>query len=191
MYSCGPPVGRPAHLGHLRTNLLDDLIRRNAEHRHHLTVLSAQSIADAGHVTGSDAAVLARKHEDAFRADCSALNLRPIDQPLRASESIALMTGMIDRLMESGHAHAAPDGSVYFESRSFPGYGDLSGHKPAGDWALWHAAPEGAAPEGAAPEGGEPAWPAPLGTSWGAGFPGWATECSALALHHLGEAIDI
>jgi cysteinyl-tRNA synthetase len=205
MFSCGPPVDRPAHLGHLRTNLLDDLIRRNAERRHHLTVLSAQSIADAGHVTGTDA-VLARKHEDAFGADCSALNLRPIDQPLRASESIALMTGMIARLIESGHAHAAPDGSVYFEARSFPGYGDLSGHEPAGDWALWHAAPEAgapeagapeaaapeaAAPEAAAPEGGEPAWPAPLGASWGAGFPGWATECSALALHHLGEVIDI
>jgi cysteinyl-tRNA synthetase len=190
MYSCGPAVDRRAHVGDLRTYLLDDLIRRNAERRHHLMVLSAQGIADAGYVTGGSArgeaggaagggpAELARNNEEAFRADCSALNLLPAEQSPLASESIALITDMIAGLIDSGHAYPTPDGSVHFAVRSFPGYGELSGREPGsepgGDWVLWHVAPDGR-------------WPSP----WGSGFPDRSTECSALALHHLGEVIDI
>ena len=216
MYSCGPTVYRPAHVGNLRSYLLADLIRRNAEHRHHLVVLTCQNITDVGHLTDDDAAdpagedkilaqaraegraplELARFYERAFLADCSALNLRPAEHLPRASEGIGLMTAMISRLIETGHAYPAPDGSVYFGARSFPGYGELSGNRlddlrPGqrtggeveegkrfhADWALWKAAPEGR----------ELTWPAP----WGTGFPGWHTECSALSLHYLGEFIDI
>jgi cysteinyl-tRNA synthetase len=232
MYSCGPTVYRPAHVGNLRSYLLADLIRRNAEHRHHLTVLTCQNITDVGHLTDDDAVnggpanggaapnsgaagqagedkilaqaraegraplELARFYERAFLADCSALNLRPAEHSPRASEGIGLMTDMISRLIETGHAYPTPDGSVYFNARSFPGYGELSGnrlddlrpgHRTGGeieghkrfhaDWALWKAAPDG----------GELTWPAP----WGTGFPGWHTECSALSLHYLGEFIDI
>ena len=231
MYSCGPTVYRPAHVGNLRSYLLADLIRRNAEHRHHLVVLTCQNITDVGHLTDDDAASdgsvghdaaddgvtgpagedkilaqartegrapleLARFYERAFVADCSALNLRPAENSPRASEGIGLMTDMISRLIETGHAYPVPDGSVYFDARSFPGYGELSGnrlddlrpgHRTGGeveghkrfhaDWALWKAAPEGR----------ELTWPAP----WGTGFPGWHTECSALSLHYLGEFIDI
>ena len=221
MYSCGPTVYRYAHVGNLRSYLLADLIRRNAEHRHHLTVLTCQNITDVGHLTDDDAATdgapaqagedkvlaqaraedrtpleLARFYERAFLADCSALNLRPSEHSPRASEGIGLMTDMISRLIETGHAYPTPDGSVYFDARSFPGYGELSGnrlddlrpgHRTGGeiedrkrfhaDWALWKAAPEGR----------ELTWPAP----WGTGFPGWHTECSALSLHYLGEFIDI
>jgi cysteinyl-tRNA synthetase len=228
MYSCGPTVYRYAHVGNLRTYLLGDLIRRNAEHRHSLTLVTCQNITDVGHLTtddaaddraaddraadpagedkvlaqaraeGRSAAELSRFYEDAFHADCSALNLRPADQSPRASEWIGLMTEMIARLIESGHAYPTPGGSVYFDARSFPSYGELSGNRLASlrpghrdgageaeraeknfhaDWALWKGAPAD----------GELTWPAP----WGTGFPGWHIECSALSLHHLGEFIDI
>jgi cysteinyl-tRNA synthetase len=236
MYSCGPTVYRYAHVGNLRSYLLADVIRRNAEYRHHLTVLGCQNITDVGHLTDddpvSDGAAndgtandgaandgatgqagedkilaqaraegktpleLARFYERAFLADCSALNLRPADHSPRASEGIGLMTDMISRLIETGHAYPTPDGSVYFDARSFPGYGELSGnrlddlrpgHRTGGeiepykrfhaDWALWKGAPEGR----------ELTWPTP----WGTGFPGWHIECSALSLHYLGEAFDI
>ncbi len=164
MYSCGPTVYRYAHVGNLRTYLLADLIRRNAEYRHHLTVLACQNITDVGHLTedsaanpgtateaavtlgptdqegedkilaqaraeGRTALELARFYERAFVADCSALNLRPAEHSPRASEEIGLMTDMISRLIEAGHAYPTPDGSVYFEARSFPGYGELSGNR--------------------------------------------------------------
>src|SRR5580692_796909 len=215
MYSCGPTVYRAAHVGNLRTFLLADLIRRTAERRR-LTVIVGQNITDVGHLAddlepdpggedkvlaqaraeGVTAGQLARRHEDGFRADCAALNIRPPDFSPRASESIGLMTEMIAKLIETGHAYAAPGGSVYFDARSFPGYGELSGnrlgalrpgHRSGGeidgqkrfhaDWALW---------KGGRP-GRELTWPAP----WGTGFPGWHTECSAMSLQYLGDSIDI
>lgn len=164
IYSCGHTVDRRPHIGDLRSWLLPDLIRRNAERRHNLTVMTCQNIGNAA--------------DDAFRADCSALNLLPADSSPRASEWIGVMTEMTARLIESGHAHATPGGSVYFDARSFPSYGELSGSRePPADWVLWQAAPDG----------GEQSWPAP----WGTGFPSWDAECSALSLHNLGEVIDI
>ncbi len=106
------------------------------------------------------------------------------------------MIDMIARLIETGHAYVAASGSVYFDARSVPDYGALSGnrldelkpgHRTEGDvdeqkrfhadWALWKAAPVGR----------ELTWPAP----WGNGFPGWHTECSAMSLRFLGDVIDI
>ena len=215
MYACGPTVYRAAHVGNLRTFLLADLIRRTAERRR-LIVIVCQNITDVGHLAddlqpdpggadkvlaqaraeGVTALQLARRHEDGFRADCSALNIRPPDFSPRASESIGLMIEMIAKLIETGHAYATPGGSVYFDARSFPGYGELSGnrlgalrpgHRAGGeidgqkrfhaDWALWKGARAGR----------ELTWPAP----WGTGFPGWHTECSAMSLHYLGDVIDV
>ncbi len=177
MYSCGPAAYRYAHVGNLRAYLLADLIRRNAEHRHHLAVLTCQNITAVGDLAdeeagedkvlaearaeGRTALELARVYEDAFRADCSALNLRPAEHSPRASEWTGLMIEMIAGLIEAGHAYPAPDGSVYFDARSFPSYGELSGNRLAelragaargageagrgggagkrfhADWALW------------------------------------------------------
>jgi cysteinyl-tRNA synthetase len=215
MYTCGPTVYRYAHVGNLRSYLLADLIRRTAE-RHKMLVIVVQNITDVGHLAddseidplgedkvlaqaraeGRTALDLARHYEQAFRADCAALNLRPAEFSPRASESIDLMIDMIGRLLDSGQAYGTPDGSVYFDARSFPSYGELSGnrlddlrpgHRFGGgvdpgkrfhaDWALWKAAAEGR----------ELTWPAP----WGTGFPGWHTECSAMSLHFLGEVIDL
>lgn len=214
MYTCGPTVYRFAHVGNLRAYLLSDLIRRNAE-RHGLAVVACENITDVGHLAddgeidpggedkvlaqaraeGKSALQIARLYEDAFRADCSALNIRPPEYLPRASESIDLMIAMISRLIDDGHAYVS-GGSAYFDARSFPGYGELSGnsvnqlrpgHRSAGatdpakrfhaDWALWKAAPAGR----------ELTWASP----WGPGFPGWHTECSAMSLHYLGDSIDI
>jgi cysteinyl-tRNA synthetase len=190
MYTCGPTVYRQAHVADLRTYLIADLIRRNAERRHHIGVLTCENVADVGHLAdgaadeepredGRTTQELGRFHEDAFRADCSALNLRPADQSPRASESIATIIDVIAALVEAGHAYPAPDGSVYFDAGSFPSYGELArSHKRFhADWPLWRGAPAEQ----------EMTWPSP----WGTGFPGWHIECSALSLHHLGDVIDV
>ena len=212
VYSCGPTVYRPAHVGNLRSYLLADLIRRTAG-RHRLLVTSCQNITDVGHLAddteidpqGEDKVLaqaraegkspldLARYYEKAFHADCAALNIHPADSYPRASECIGLMIDLIARLIETGHAYAVPSGSVYFDARSFPGYGELSGNRLGdlrpgqqgvdpdkrfhADWALWKAAQAGRELTYAAP--------------WGTGFPGWHTECSAMSLHYLGETIDV
>ena len=215
VYSCGPTVYRLSHLGNMRAYLLPDLIRRNAE-RHGLAVILCQNITDVGHLVddaesdaagedkvlaearaeGSTAMAIARRYEEAFRADCATLNLLPPEYAPRASESIDLMIDMIGRLISGGHAYPVATGSVYFDARSFADYGALSGNRldalrPGyrsdgevdtrkrfhADWALWKEAPAGR----------ELTWPAP----WGSGFPGWHTECSALSLRFLGDAIDI
>jgi cysteinyl-tRNA synthetase len=215
MYTCGPTVYRFAHVGNMRSYLLSDLIRRNAE-RHGLAVIVCQNITDVGHLAddaeidpegedkvlaqaraeGKTALEIARFYENAFRADCAALNISPPDYSPRASDSIELMTDLIGQLIESGHAYVADTGSVYFDARSFADYGAISGnrldslrpgHRFQGgadphkrfhaDWALWKGAPSGR----------ELTWPTP----WGAGFPGWHTECSAMSLHYLGNVIDI
>jgi cysteinyl-tRNA synthetase len=215
MYACGPTVYRFAHLGNMRTFLLPDLIRRHAE-RQGLSMIVCQNITDVGHLAddaesdpdgedkilaqaraeGISALDMARFYEDAFRADTAALNILPPDYAPRASESIDLMIDMIGRLIETGHAYATASGSVYFDARSVPDYGAISGnrldelkpgHRAAGavaeekgfhaDWALWKSAPAGR----------ELTWPTP----WGTGFPGWHTECSAMSLKFLGDVIDI
>jgi cysteinyl-tRNA synthetase len=215
VYTCGPTVYRYAHVGNLRSYLLSDLIRRVAERRGR-RVTVCQNITDVGHLTndsdpdarGEDkvlaearaedrtALEIARHYEDAFHADLAALNIRPADHSPRASESIELMIDLIARLIDRRHAYPAADGSVLFDTRSFPGYGELSGNRLTGlrpgyrsagtvdaskrfhaDWALWKPAAGRT----------ELTWPSP----WGTGFPGWHTECSAMSLHYLGEHIDI
>jgi cysteinyl-tRNA synthetase len=215
MYTCGPTVYRHAHVGNLRSYLLSDLIRRTAELRG-LQVMVCQNITDVGHLAddadlepdGEDKVLaqaraegrtpveIARCYEEAFRTDLAALNIRPAEHSPRASESIPLMIDMIASLIESGHAYPAADGSVFFDARSFPGYGELSGNRlddlrpghrlRAGigankrfhaDWALW--------------KGTDPARQMTWDTPWGTGFPGWHTECSAMSLHYLGDVIDV
>jgi cysteinyl-tRNA synthetase len=215
VYACGPTVYRYAHVGNLRTFLLSDLIRRTAEQAG-LRVKLIQNITDVGHLQddsgidlggedkllaqaraeNKDPFVVARFYEDAFHADLALLNVRPADAYPRASEWIDSMIRLITKLIDGGHAYVV-DGSVYFDARSFPSYGAISGnrledlragHGATGestaegkrfhaDWALWKAA-------GAQRE---MTWESP----WGYGFPGWHTECSAMSVELLGETIDI
>lgn len=222
VYACGPTVYRDAHVGNMRTFLLTDLIRRTAA-LSGLTVTVVQNITDVGHMAddtglggvdegqgggedrvlrqaateGRSALEIARHYEERFHHDLAQLNIHPADHYPRASESIDLMIDLIATLMERGHAYVGGDGSVFFDARSFPGYGELSGNRlddlrpghrfdggvdPAkrfhADWALWKNAQDTRT---------QLVWPTP----WGTGFPGWHTECSAMSLALLGDSIDI
>ncbi|MEW9553505.1 cysteine--tRNA ligase [Nonomuraea sp. NPDC050783] len=206
MYTCGPTVYRHAHVGNLRTYVLADLVRRVLERRR-VRVLACRNVTDVGHLndTGVDKVVreaevegrsvreLARHYEATFDADTTALNVRPPEHAPRASESVEPMIELIAALVERGHAYALPDGSVFFDVRTFPTYGEISGNRleelqPAhrieavdprkrfhADWALWK------------PAEGELTWDSP----WGRGFPGWHVECSAMALRFLGPSVDL
>ena len=227
IYACGPTVYRDAHVGNMRTFLLPDLIRRAAEaeglqvrlvqnitdvgHMADDTGLGDDALGavDEGQGDGEDkvlaqaaregrgALAVARAYEDAFHRDLALLNIYPADEYPRASESIPLMIDLISTLMDSGHAYVGGDGSVYFDARSYPQYGELSGNRldqlrPGhrfdaavddskrfhADWALWKKS-------GATRT--QLVWETP----WGAGFPGWHTECSAMSLSLLGNTIDI
>jgi cysteinyl-tRNA synthetase len=146
---------------------------------------------------GRGALAVARAYEDAFHRDLALLNIYPADEYPRASESIPLMIDLIATLMESGHAYIGGDGSVYFDARSYPQYGELSGNRldqlrPGhrfdasvdeskrfhADWALWK-------------KSGSTRTQLVWDTPWGTGFPGWHTECSAMSLSLLGDIIDI
>jgi cysteinyl-tRNA synthetase len=216
VYACGPTVYRYAHVGNLRTFLLSDLVRRTAE-LHGLQVRLVQNITDVGHLqddTGVDLGgedkllaqarledkspfAIARFYEEAFHRDQALLNVKPADAYPRASECIDLMLSLISRLVELGHAYVGTDGTVYFDARSFEGYGAISGNRledlraghredadalTAGkrfhaDWALWKLAGENR----------EMTWDSP----WGVGFPGWHIECSAMSLDLIGDRIDV
>jgi cysteinyl-tRNA synthetase len=213
VYACGPTVYRYAHVGNMRTFLLTDLIRRVAE-LHKLQVDVVQNITDVGHLVddtndSGDDKVLAQARREgkttreiaefytaAFHRDLAALNIHRAAEEPKASEWVERMVELIARLVEQGHAYAAEDGSVFFDARSWPPYGALSGNKldalQAGhrtegdvhphkrfhaDWALW---------KGAGPNRAQ-TWQTP----WGTGFPGWHIECSAMSLALLGETIDV
>ena len=227
VYACGPTVYRDAHVGNMRTFLLTDLIRRTAQlsglqvmvvqnitdvgHMADDTGLGddAAGAVDEGQGAGDDkvlrqaaaegssALEIARRYEDRFHRDLAALNIYPAEHYPRASESIDLMIDLIATLMSSGHAYVGGDGSVFFDARSFPGYGELSGNRldalrpghrfegevdPAkrfhADWALWKKAQDTRT---------QLVWDTP----WGVGFPGWHTECSAMSLALLGDTIDV
>jgi cysteinyl-tRNA synthetase len=216
VYACGPTVYRYAHVGNLRTFLLTDLVRRTAE-LHGLRVRLVQNITDVGHLQddsgidlsgedkllaqaaeeGRDPFVVARFYEDAFHRDQALLNVKPADAYPRASECIDLMLELITTLVDQDHAYVGTDGTVYFDARSFEGYGAISGNRledlraghredaealTAGkrfhaDWALWKRAGEHRAMT----------WDSP----WGVGFPGWHIECSAMSLRLIGDRIDL
>jgi cysteinyl-tRNA synthetase len=212
MYSCGPTVYRYAHVGNLRTFLLADLIRRALLY-HGIEVRHVQNITDVGHLRddtsdrgedrmliaagleGRTSAEIAAAYEAAFHDDAALLNLLPAHAYPRATEHIAEMVAMAERLEDLGHAYATPEGNVYYAVATFPGYGMLSGNsldelraghrgdiepdkRDPADFALWkHAGPERSL-----------AWDTPR---WGRGFPGWHLECSAMALELLGPRFDI
>jgi cysteinyl-tRNA synthetase len=212
MYSCGPTVYRYAHVGNLRTFLLADLIRR-ALLWHGLDVLHVQNITDVGHLRderfdrGDDPmlvaagleekspAEIADAYEGAFHADKALIGILPAHAYPRATEHIAEMIDLAERIEDAGHAYLGESGTLYYDVGSFPGYGRLSGNSPdalrAGhrgevepdkrdpaDFALWKPAGEGRLLS----------WPTPR---WGVGFPGWHLECSAMAMRWLGPEFDI
>jgi cysteinyl-tRNA synthetase len=210
IYSCGPTVYRDAHVGNLRTFLLSDLIIKTLR----FTGVEArlvQNITDVGHMSEDlhedkllaesaarklDPFEIAREYERGFHKDLALLGVQPAQVYPRASESIEMMQDLISQLIQTGHAYVGEDRSVYFDARSFESYGEVSGNrldalKPGhrfeytddgakrfhADWALWKSAGQRT----------EMIWDSP----WGAGFPGWHIECSAMSLHYLDGAVDL
>jgi cysteinyl-tRNA synthetase len=195
LYVCGMTVYDHAHVGHARAMVTFDMVARYLRHRgwdvqfvRNYTDVDDKIIARANQ-RGEDALGLAERYIASFVEDCEGLGLvRPTFEP-RVTQSIDAIEALIQKLIERGHAYAS-EGSVWFSVETFPSYGKLSGQRveelrsgdpdsgkrAAQDFALWKAA-----------KPGEPAWESP----WGPGRPGWHIECSAMALKHLGEQIDI
>jgi cysteinyl-tRNA synthetase len=212
IYSCGPTVYRYIHIGNFRSFMLGDLIRRVARFEGVDTKL-VMNITDVGHMTdditdtgrdkmelaeadeGLSAREIAEKYTNAFLEDGDKLGIGRADVYPRATDHIPEMIEIIQRLIEKGHAYEV-DGTVYFDVRTFPDYGKLSGNtierlraghrqdleidpnkRNPEDFALWKAARGRRALR----------W----GSPWGEGFPGWHIECSAMSMKHLGERFDI
>jgi cysteinyl-tRNA synthetase len=211
MYTCGPTVYRPVHLGNLRSYLLADWLRRTFEFEG-LRVIHVKNITDVGHMRqdavdrGEDKVIsaalaagktpmeIAATYERAFLQDERDLGILPASVYPRATEHVADMVAMIERLLARGLAYNV-DGTVYYSVRRFPGYGQLSGNvqealrqgvraevdpakRDASDFALWKRA-----------ESDRTAltWPSP----WSDGYPGWHIECSAMSTRYLGERFDL
>jgi cysteinyl-tRNA synthetase len=196
IYVCGATVQGAPHIGHVRSGLNYDILRRWLTH-HGLDVLLVRNVTDIeDKVLAKSAAAhrpwweWAATYERAFQAAYAALGCLPPSIEPRASGHVPQMIELMHRLIDSEHAYAA-DGDVYFAVRSFPEYGALSGQKiddvvqgepdseakrDQRDFALWKAA-----------KPGEPSWATP----WGRGRPGWHLECSAMATMYLGAEFDI
>jgi cysteinyl-tRNA synthetase len=204
MYTCGPTVYNPAHLGNFRTFLFEDLLRRALR-------LRGWGVEQVMNLTDVDDKIIKRAAEQGrtisqvtepviaiFAEDRAFLRIEPAEHYPRATEFIPQMIDLVRRLEERGLAYLAEDGTVYYAIARFPGYGKLSrldtrqikagarvaqddySKDNAQDFALWKAAK----PED---EAAGAAWDSP----WGRGRPGWHLECSAMAMSLLGETLDL
>lgn len=214
IYACGPTVYRDAHVGNMRTFLLNDLIHRVALAKGWKVKL-IQNITDVGHMVddtdfGTEdkmleqskkedltALAIAKKYQAKFHQDLDRLKILPATSYPKASETIDLMVQLIQKLIEKKHAYQAVDGSVFFDALSFSEYGAISGNRLAdlkpgtkfedelNDNKKFHA--DWALWKIAPITRTQLTW----NTPWGRGFPGWHIECSAMSLNLLGDEIDI
>ena len=198
IYLCGATVQAPPHIGHIRSGVNFDILRR-------WLIASGYKVNFIRNVTDIDDKILhkavheeipwwqvAQKYERAFTDAYNWLNVLPPTYEPRATGHITQMIDLIDKLIENGSAYAPGNGDVYLEVRKVKNYLELSNQKlddllvsddadlkfkkDPRDFALWKAAKKG-----------EPSWPTP----WGDGRPGWHIECSAMAHAYLGESFDI
>ena len=198
IYLCGATVQAPPHIGHIRSGVNFDILRR------WLTAIG-YDVTFVRNVTDIDDKILhkavheeipwwavAMKYERAFSDAYSALNVAPPTYEPRATGHITQMIQLMEKLIANGSAYAPGNGDVYLEVRKLKSYltlsnqklddllsaddADLTYKKDPRDFALWKAA-----------KPGDPSWPTP----WGDGRPGWHLECSAMAHAYLGEAFDI
>ncbi|MGE5559593.1 MAG: cysteine--tRNA ligase [Chloroflexota bacterium] len=198
MYNCGPTVYNYFHIGNLRAFMVFDVLRRYLRYRGYKVTL-VQNFTDIddkiirrASELGISAADVAARYIAAYKEDAAALGVEPADVQPRATEHIADIIALVEKLIAKGHAYVV-DGDVYFDVSTWPRYGELSGQTVEGleagarvdvderkrhpaDFTLWKAQ-----------KPGEPAWDSP----WGPGRPGWHIECSAMAMSYLGPTIDI
>jgi len=204
IYVCGPTPQSSPHIGHVRAQVSFDVLRR-------WLISNGQSVTYVRNVTDIDDKILIKsaaegadwwahafRFEQEFTAAYDELNVLPPTIEPRATGHIIEMIELIERLIERGHAYPAEDGSgdVYFDVRSYPGYGELTHQRVDDmeaaadadpnarkrhpqDFALWKSSKTGEPPTAS--------WPTP----WGRGRPGWHLECSAMASRYLGAEFDI
>ena len=198
IYLCGATVQAPPHIGHVRSGVNFDILRRwltkngyNVTFIRNVTDIDDKILHKAVHEESPWWAV-AMKYERAFTEAYAALNVLPPTYEPRATGHVTQMIELMEKLIAKGAAYAPGNGDVYLEVRKLTSYLTLSRQKlddlqPAADadetykkdprdFALWKAA-----------KPGDPSWPTP----WGPGRPGWHLECSAMAHSYLGEAFDI
>ena len=201
MYVCGPTVYNYIHIGNARPMIIFDTVRRYFEYKGYdvnyvsnFTDVDDKIIKKANE-EGVSATEIAERYIKECKKDMEGLNVKPATPQPKATEEIDGMIRMIGTLIEKGHAYEA-NGTVYFKTRSFDGYGKLSkkniddleaGHRDIKvrgeegkqdplDFVLWKPKKEG-----------EIAWPSP----WGEGRPGWHIECSEMSKKYIGDTIDI
>ena len=198
MYVCGVTVYDYSHIGHARSAIVFDVIRRYLTFKGYRVtfVKNYTDVDDRIIKRANEAGVTSREFAERFitaeREDMAALGVLPPDVDPKATEHVSEMIDLISRLVASGHAYPV-EGDVYFEIRRFPPYGRLSGKnldellagarvevderkRDPRDFALWKSS-----------KPGEPAWDSP----WGRGRPGWHIECSAMAMRYLGASFDL
>jgi cysteinyl-tRNA synthetase len=200
VYSCGPTVYGPAHVGNFRSFLFADLLVRYLRFRGlrvtwvmNLTDIDDKIIRGAA-AEGITTTALTERWTERFLADAEALRMTTPDVLPRATGHIDAIVDLIATLLERGHAYRTDDGSIFFRIASWPTYGRLARLDPSQqrvgervvadeyakddvrDFALWKG-----------PRDDEPAWD----TTIGAGRPGWHIECSAMSMAHLGPSFDI
>jgi cysteinyl-tRNA synthetase len=206
LYCCGPTVYDFAHIGNWRTFIFGDLVRRYLDFKGY-AVQHVMNITDVDdkiikrvRESGTSLREFTGKFEAAFFDDLKALNCRLPQQTPRATEHIAEIVTLIEKLMARGLAYQTPDGSIYFSIEKYRGAGSRYGQlvklnfdemrvgervrsdeyekEAVADFALWKAR---------VPEDGEVFWPSP----WGEGRPGWHIECSAMSMKLLGPSFDL
>lgn len=200
IYTCGPTVYGPAHVGNFRSFLFADLLVRHLRWRGHRVtwVMNLTDVDDKIIRRATDAGVgieeLAAHWIERFLDDARTLRMTQPDFMPRATRHVADMVALVERLLAAGHAYRTADGSIFFRIASWPAYGRLARVDPAQlrvgervaadeyskddvrDFALWKG-----------PKDGEPSWD----TAIGPGRPGWHLECSAMSMRYLGESFDI
>jgi cysteinyl-tRNA synthetase len=199
MYTCGPTVYNFAHIGNLRSFTFPDILRRwlrargySLDHVMNITDVEDKIIRDSAAASKS-IYEFTEVYTQAFLEDMATLRLERPERIVKATEHIDDMVRAIETLEQKGFTYKS-DGSVYYRISQFPSYGKLSHNDFGGiragarvdvdeydkadarDFVLWKAQKDN-----------EPAWQTPLG----AGRPGWHIECSAMAMHYLGDTLDI
>ena len=206
LYCCGPTVYDFAHIGNWRTFIFGDLVRRYLDFKGY-AVTQVMNITDVDdkiirrvREMGTTLKEFTGKFEAAFFDDLKTLNCRQPDQTPRATEYIAEIISLIEKLLARGLAYQTPDGSVYFSIEKYRAGGSRYGQlvklnfdemrvgervrsdeyekEAVADFALWKAR---------VPEDGGVFWPSP----WGEGRPGWHIECSAMSMKLLGPSFDL
>jgi cysteinyl-tRNA synthetase len=211
IYSCGPTVYRPSHVGNMRSYLLSDLIARTIAYHGH-EVRRLMNITDVGHMTdelsdagrdkmllamedeGLTTSEIAAKYTQQFLDDTDAIAIRRADLYPKATDHVPQIIEIVAKLIERGHAYEK-DGTVFYDVTTFPEYGALSAQNLE-DMRAAHRLEEVDPSKRNHQDfvlwvAAGPRRELVFDSPWGSGYPGWHIECSAMSLHHFGDRFEI